>query len=68
MVDGTPTTTDLPPEVALAMRLEGIFMPRARAQRDELFAKSKRFVHYTSAENALKSLGLRDFGCEIPLA
>ena len=26
----------------------------ARKQRDDLYAKSKRFVHYTSADNALK--------------
>src|SRR5258708_9606846 len=36
------------------MQLGGIFMPRARAQRDELYEKSKRFVQCTSAENALK--------------
>lgn len=52
------------------MRLEGIFMPRARAQRDELFEKSKRFVHYTSAENALriiasKRLWMRNTTCMV---
>lgn len=39
-------------------RLEGIFLPHARKIRDEAYDKSKdlpvRFVHYTSAESALK--------------
>jgi hypothetical protein len=42
----------------LGVRLEGIFMPYARRQRDGLYdsgAKpAARFVHYTSAEAALK--------------
>jgi hypothetical protein len=54
MTENTTTTADLSPEVAFAMRLEGIFMPHARAQRDDFYGKSKRFVHYTSADNALK--------------
>jgi hypothetical protein len=54
MTENTPPTTDLPPEVLLNMKLEGIFMPRARAQRHEFFENSQRFVHYTAAENALK--------------
>ncbi len=29
-------------------------MPQARARREEVYGKSKRFVHYTSADNALK--------------
>jgi len=36
------------------MRLEGIFMPHSRKQRADVYSKSKRFVHYTSADNALK--------------
>jgi hypothetical protein len=36
------------------MKLESVFMPLARAQRDDFYRKSKRFVHYTSADNALK--------------
>jgi hypothetical protein len=33
MTEDVPTTEGgLPPEVALAMKLEGIFMPRARAR------------------------------------
>jgi hypothetical protein len=43
---GIPTSNDLPPEVAIGMKLEGIFMPHARKQRDDFLAKSKRFVHY----------------------
>ena len=42
----------------LGVRLEGVFMPYARRQRDGLYdsgAKpAARFVHYTSAEAALK--------------
>jgi len=53
MTDNQPAT-DLRPEVLLNMHLEGIFMPRARVQRDDFYAKHKRFVHYTSADNALK--------------
>jgi hypothetical protein len=36
------------------MTLEGIFKPHARKQRDDFYAKSKRLVHYTSADIALK--------------
>ena len=60
MTDEVPTTEGvLPPEVALAMKLEGIFMPRARVQRDDFYGKSKRFVHYTSADNALKIIRIK---------
>ena len=50
------------------MRLEGIFMPYSRKQRDELLANQKRFVHYTSAEAALnilkeKRLWMRNTTC-----
>jgi hypothetical protein len=41
-------------DVALDQKLESIFMPRARAQRGALYANNKRFVHYTSADAALK--------------
>jgi hypothetical protein len=54
MIGNIPTSNDLPPKVVLGMKLEGIFMPHARKQRDDRYAKSKRFVHYTSADNALK--------------
>jgi hypothetical protein len=46
--------TDIPDDVALNMKLEAIFMPLARAQRDAFYEKPKRFVHYTSADAALK--------------
>ena len=42
----------------LGIRLESIFMPYARRQRDTFYDSGKkpaaRFVHYTSAESALK--------------
>jgi len=44
----------------LGIRLEGIFMPHARRQREKFYTGSSgikpwaRFVHYTSAESALK--------------
>jgi Protein of unknown function (DUF2971) len=44
----------IPDDVALNIKLEGIFMPRSRAQRDAFYGKCKRFVHYTSADAALK--------------
>lgn len=53
-------------------RLEGIFLPHARKIRDEAYDKSKnlpvRFVHYTSAESALKiinqkRLWMRNVAC-----
>ena len=52
--------------------MESIFVPHARLRRDEAFqggkAKSKRFIHYTSAEAAIKiinqkRLWLRNIGC-----
>jgi hypothetical protein len=53
-----PIPAITPEQIELAIRLEGIFMPHAREQRDELYAGQPdgwvpRFVHYTSAENAL---------------
>jgi len=41
MTDNQPAT-DLRPEVLLNMHLEGIFMPRARVQRDDFYAKHKK--------------------------
>jgi hypothetical protein len=49
-------------QMALFTKLEGIFMPQATKQRDDsygqaassAFGNSVRFVHYTSAEAALK--------------
>lgn len=61
----------IPEDVQL--RLESIFMPRTREQRDELFrnepsGNDPRFVHYTSAENTLsiiksKRLWMRNATC-----
>lgn len=51
------STPNLTAEQIAAMRLEGIFMPHARSQRDKIYQnqeKPTRFVHYTSAEAALK--------------
>jgi hypothetical protein len=45
---------DLPEEFKLGIQLESIFMPHSRKQRDEFYKKNKRFVHYTSADAALK--------------
>jgi hypothetical protein len=36
------------------IELERILMPHARKQRDEFFGQNKRFVHYTSADAAIK--------------
>jgi hypothetical protein len=68
-----------PEQIQFFMRLEGIFMPHARKQRDELYAKHYgpgqpppdayvRFVHYTSAEAALsiiktKRIWMRNSTC-----
>lgn len=49
--------SDIPQHVQLGIQLESIFMPFARTQRDALFEKGKRFVHYTSADAALKIIG-----------
>lgn len=46
-----------------AIRLESIFMPNARATRNALYDNGRkeraRFVHYTSAEAALKIIGTK---------
>jgi Protein of unknown function (DUF2971) len=54
MTEGASIPGELPPHTILGMRLEGIFMPHSRKQRADSYSKSKRFVHYTSADNALK--------------
>jgi hypothetical protein len=45
-------------QIARNKKLEGIFVPHARRRRDEVYALGKsisaKFVHYTSAEGALK--------------
>jgi hypothetical protein len=43
-----------PEEIALAQRLESIFMPYAAERRNEAIEANGRFVHYTSAEAGLK--------------
>src|ERR1039458_4464080 len=57
----TPHITD--EQLQLAFQLESIFMPQAKRQRDAAHTRLKesgigdeqlRFVHYTSAEAALK--------------
>lgn len=64
MSNQTPITTLTPELIELSVRLEAIFMPQSKRQRDAAYAKLKqsgnfqedeelRFVHYTSAEAAL---------------
>jgi hypothetical protein len=71
----SPSAAPTPEQIEFANRMEGIFMPHARKQRDALFKKSSdgpepdpRFVHYTSAESALsiintKRLWMRNATC-----
>jgi len=59
---------DLPEDIQFAIRLESIFMPHARQQRDAFYLKGGRFVHYTSAEAALniirtKRIWMRNTTC-----
>jgi len=56
----TETPKSSSEQFALAIRLERIFMPHARSQREKFYAGPdgepqpvKRFVHYTTAEAAL---------------
>jgi hypothetical protein len=50
-----------PEQYELAIKLESIFVPHARARRDALYHKGDRarFVHYTSAEAALNIINTR---------
>jgi hypothetical protein len=69
------TETTVPPlseEFQRGIRLESIFMPEARRQRDKLYDSgqkpSARFVHYTSADAALgiirsKCMWMRNTNC-----
>ena len=43
-------------ELAVALKMESIFMPYATARREVIRKANGRFVHYTSAENAIKIL------------
>jgi hypothetical protein len=47
------------PEMQLSWKLEGIFLPETRKRRDEYYRHSRRLVHYTSAEAALKIIGTK---------
>jgi hypothetical protein len=51
-----PAATD----AATAEQLMGIFMPYASQRRQELVARKGRFVHYTSAESALKIIRTKE--------
>jgi hypothetical protein len=63
----------IPEEVQVLIRLESIFMPYLKKQRDKLYKNEpsnndQRFVHYTSAKNALsiinsKRLWMRNATC-----
>ncbi len=55
-------------ELDIMLRLASIFMPYATARREKIYKTNGRFVHYTSAENALriiqsKQLWMRNARC-----
>jgi hypothetical protein len=56
MIDLPALIAAATPEQQLALRLEGIFMPEVRRQRNAFYATddNPRFVHYTPAEAALQ--------------
>jgi hypothetical protein len=56
MTDQASPIADSQAEFQKLWRLESIFMPSARRARDSAYqnGKARRFVHYTTAENALK--------------
>ena len=59
-----------PEEIEHETRLERIFSPLATRQMHEFYEKQPdptlaRFVHYTSAEAALRIFQNNDFGCEM---
>ena len=47
------------PDDDAEIQLQSIFMPYAEKRRDEVVARKDRFVHYTSAENAMKIIQTR---------
>ena len=51
--------TAFTPEMQLGRKLEGIFLPGTRKRRDEYYKHSRKLVHYTSAEAALKIIGTK---------
>lgn len=48
-------------EIAVGEELERIFMPLAHRKRERVRQEGSRFVHYTSADNAIKILTSRQF-------
>jgi len=48
-----------PEQLAIAERLMGILFPYSVGRRNEVRKRNGRFVHYTSAENALKIINTR---------
>jgi hypothetical protein len=72
MASENPVPILTPEQFQLVIKLEGIFMPHARRQRDETYARQAkpdatvetavlRFVHYTSAEAALSIIRTKRF-------
>ena len=64
----TLATPIVPEDVQRDIKLEGIFMPHARKQRENFYAKGGRFVHYTSADAAIsiiknKRIWMRNTTC-----
>jgi hypothetical protein len=58
-MNNAATTSPTPEQRQLAIQLESIFMPSARARRDGIYngQAQSRFVHYTSADAALSIIG-----------
>jgi len=52
-VTSTLATPIVPEDVQLGIKLEGIFMPHARKQRETHYSRAGRFAHYTSADAAV---------------
>ena len=48
-----------PEQLAITNRLMGILFPYAARRRDQVKGRNGRFVHYTSAENALKIINTK---------
>jgi len=68
-MSGEAQNAGLTPQLEFWMKLESIFMPHTRQQRDSaILEKDVRFVHYTSAEAALsiirsKRISMRNAVC-----
>ena len=73
MTDGSSSAALTPEQIQIVMRLDEIFTPQAKRQRDEAYQRRAgkedlRFAHYTSAEAALsiiksKRLWMRNATC-----